>query len=322
MSLAWILAFGISSSGLARAEWPADYIARLSEADCKGIATSDRAWCETNDCRGIASKDRAYCDSNDCRGVALGDRAYCDTALCRAWALKDRAYCDNNDCRGVALGDFAYCDSAQCKAIARKDPAYCSQAQTSPPQAPAKDLPVFEWADPGQKSIQWTGTEPPLVPAAGLGLYEYRRDIFDDLLPTLRIAYALKHPPTAKPNQPILGRTPEGWPVEIFATGIKIQDTTHNIEIWQQKAPQELTQLKFPNGMAFAFMPGREGRILVTGKDGGQNYYSIGSEKAAPVLTVDPTEVGVLVEQRAPQCQSVHEQRHYRIATPSSGSRA
>ncbi len=105
--------------------WGGDWIAKLSSGDCKGIASGDRSWCDTNDCKGIASGDRSWCDSNDCKGVAAKDRSWCQTSLCKGWASGDRTWCDTNDCKGVASKDRSWCDSAQCKAIASGDRSWC-----------------------------------------------------------------------------------------------------------------------------------------------------------------------------------------------------
>lgn len=105
--------------------WSGGWIASLSSGDCKGIASGDRSWCDTDDCKGIASKDRSWCDSNDCKGVASGDRSWCESSLCKGWASGDRTWCDSNDCKGVASKDRSWCDSGQCKAIASGDRSWC-----------------------------------------------------------------------------------------------------------------------------------------------------------------------------------------------------
>jgi len=105
--------------------WVSGYIASLSPGDCKGIASHDRGWCDTNDCKGIASGDRTWCDTDDCKGVATRDRTWCESSLCKAWATGDRTWCDDNDCKGVATRDRTWCDSAQCKAIATGDRSWC-----------------------------------------------------------------------------------------------------------------------------------------------------------------------------------------------------
>jgi hypothetical protein len=105
--------------------WASGYIGSLSSGDCKGIASGDRAWCDTNDCKGIASHDRTWCDTNDCKGVATSDRTWCESSLCKAWATSDRTWCDDNDCKGVATKDRTWCESPQCKAIASSDRTWC-----------------------------------------------------------------------------------------------------------------------------------------------------------------------------------------------------
>ena len=43
------------------AGWSSGYIGSLSSSDCKGIASKDKSYCDTNDCKGIASGDKSYC---------------------------------------------------------------------------------------------------------------------------------------------------------------------------------------------------------------------------------------------------------------------
>jgi hypothetical protein len=97
--------------------------------------------------------------------------------------------------------------------------------------------------------------------------------------------------------------------LRFFSTGIRIKDAAHRLEIWQQLKPQELTQLAFSNGMKFAFVPGRDGRVYVTGEGGSQNSYSIGTGKMAPKQSLPISQTGVIFEQHAPLCQSPLDQR-------------
>lgn len=73
--------------------WGSNWISKLSSSDCKGIASGDRSYCQTDDCKAIASKDRSRCRTRDCKGVASGDRSWCTSRQCKAIASKDRSFC-------------------------------------------------------------------------------------------------------------------------------------------------------------------------------------------------------------------------------------
>jgi hypothetical protein len=105
--------------------WGSSFFSNMSSGDCRGIASHESVYCDTNMCRGIASRESVYCDDDNCRGVAKGESVYCSSSLCRAWASHESVYCDFDDCRGVANRESVYCNSPQCRAIASGESVYC-----------------------------------------------------------------------------------------------------------------------------------------------------------------------------------------------------
>ena len=111
--------------------WSEDWLARISRGDCKGIASKDRSWCDTEDCRAIATGTYGLCETDDCRALVRGIRQECATELCAGWAAKDRGWCGSNaDCKGVASGDKNWCVSDACRAITTGDVTWCRSCRT------------------------------------------------------------------------------------------------------------------------------------------------------------------------------------------------
>src|SRR5579863_10038003 len=96
IAIALLVVVGVSAA-IAGGDWTDGWIAHLSSGDCKGIASHDKSWCDTNDCKGIASGDKSRCDSSDCKGVASHDKSWCSGNLCKGWASKDKSWCNDSD---------------------------------------------------------------------------------------------------------------------------------------------------------------------------------------------------------------------------------